>query len=209
MNGTLFEIKHAHLSGLRLGRVFTEPLGLTPARVDMLRAILERPGRGISQSQLRRSLSVTKTVISVMVRALERLGFVKRVPHRDDGRTYWVTLTALGEESLRKIFYTAVTQGFLRIALVGALLKLPIDVKNQLDLMLSRLEAQLLPFREAFGIGTHNPWEANEDDESFYYADVPDNPNAVDLVSREDEVSLRRACTIADELKWRDEIASA
>ena len=43
-----------------------------------------------------------------------------------------------------------------------------------------RLQCRLEMFRRAFGIGytSYNPWDANDDDESFYYDDSSDNPNA-------------------------------
>jgi DNA-binding MarR family transcriptional regulator len=192
MERTFFEMKQAHLTAIRLGRDFTEPVGLTPARLDMLRAILEYDTSGIPQSQLRRSLCVTKTVISVMARSLERLGFVKRVRHQSDKRTYWVSLTELAKTALRKIFYKSVSQGFLKLALISAFVKLPLDPRNEIMGILQRLRDQLLLFREAYGIGVFNPWEPNDDDDPFYYADVPDNPNAVDLISHEDADELAR-----------------
>ncbi|CAN5274664.1 hypothetical protein BH09MYX1_BH09MYX1_02550 [soil metagenome] len=192
MDGTFFEMKQAHLTAVRLGRDFTEPVGLTPARLDMLRAILEPGSLGIAQSQLRRSLSVTKTVISVMVRSLERLGFVQRKRHPTDRRTYWVTLTNRAKVALREVYFTAMNQGFLKLALIIAFLKMPIDPRGEIDGILGRLRDQLLLFREAYGIGVFNPWEPNDDDAPFYYADVPDNPNVIDLISDEDQERFAR-----------------
>ncbi|CAN5723274.1 hypothetical protein BH09MYX1_BH09MYX1_38800 [soil metagenome] len=188
-----FEMKHAHLTAVRFGRDFTKPLGLTPARLDMLRAIMEPGSCGIAQSRLRHSLSVTKTVISVMVRSLERLSFVKRVRHPTDKRTYWVTLTNRAKSALREVFYTLMNQGLLKMTFISVFLKMPFDPRNEIEGILARLRDQLLLFREAHGIGIFNPWEPNDDDDPFYYADVPDNPNAVDLVSPEDQAQWDRS----------------
>ncbi|CAN5161079.1 hypothetical protein BH09MYX1_BH09MYX1_07200 [soil metagenome] len=187
-----FEMKQAHLTAVRFGREWTEPLGLTPARLDMLRAILEYGSFGIPQSRLRHSLSVTKTVISVMVRSLERLKFVERKRHPTDKRTYWVSLTASAKAALREIYYQSMTQGLLKLALISAFLKPPFDPRNELEGILSHLRDRLLAFREAYGIGVFNPWEPNDDDVGFYYADQADNPNAIDLVSIEEEATLMR-----------------
>ncbi|CAN5409356.1 hypothetical protein BH09MYX1_BH09MYX1_55680 [soil metagenome] len=190
-HGALFDIKQAHLSSLRFGRGLTTPLGLTPARLDMLRAILE-PGRdGVAQSRLRHTLSVTKTVISVMVRSLERLEFVTRVRHPADKRTYWVRLTNRAKAALRKIYFQAMNLGLFRHVFVYVFLRMPVDEENEIDGVISRLRDQLLLFREAYGLGIFNPWEANDDDGSFYYDDVPDNPNAVDLLSADEEEELQ------------------
>ena len=187
MHTVLFEMKQGHLTAERFTRPQTESLGLTPARLDMLRAILER-GNGITQSQLRRSLCVTKTVISVMVRALERLGFVRRVKCATDRRTFYVTLTDTARLALRWIYYENSVMGFLNLAFISAFVKMPRIVRGEVNITLSRLNGRIQMFRHAFGIGTYNPWEANDDDESFYYADVPENPNAVDLIPRPEEV---------------------
>ncbi|CAN5322394.1 hypothetical protein BH09MYX1_BH09MYX1_51030 [soil metagenome] len=88
------------------------------------------------------------------------------------------------------------------LALISAFLKMPIDPRNQLDGILSRLRAQLLLFREAYGRGVFNPWEPNDDDDPFYYADGPDNPNAIDLVSDEDAEKLKRFAKAQAALGW-------
>ncbi|CAN5618974.1 hypothetical protein BH09MYX1_BH09MYX1_13980 [soil metagenome] len=203
MDGTFFEMKQAHLSAVRFGREITLPLGLTPARLDMLRAILEPGGSGISQSRLRHSLSVTKTVISVMVRSLERLEFVKRVRHPTDKRTYWVSLTNRARAALRNAYYVLMNQGLLKMTFISVFLKMPIDPHHEIDGILSRLCRQLLLFREAYGIGVFNPWEPNDDDDPFYYADVPDNPNAVDLMSHEESDSWFRSVKKLEALAYR------
>ncbi|CAN5168472.1 hypothetical protein BH09MYX1_BH09MYX1_52140 [soil metagenome] len=187
MNTSMFAMKHAHLSGLRLARRFTEPHGLTPARLDMLRVVLEAGG-SILQLSMRHRLSVTKPVISVMVRSLEKLGLVTRERCEDDRRTFVVRLTEKAKSALRDIFYVTVVLGFLKLAFMGAFQTMSGVMHRHWELAMVRMEQRLQLFRRAFGIGTHNPWEVTEEDESFYWAEVPDNPNLIDMVPETFEV---------------------
>lgn len=177
MHTTLFAMKQAHLSAVRLSMRDTSTVQLTPARLDMLRTILERPGT-VLQSALRRLLGVSKTVISIMVRALERTGFITRSRAGDDRRTFILELTRKGKRALRSVFYTAETKGFLDLALVSAFVEHHTPRPRWL-ITVYRLEKRLAMFRAAFGRGstTYNPWEWNDDDDSFYFADVPCNLN--------------------------------
>src|SRR5277367_5509039 len=86
MNEIALGAKRTFHGFLRITRRRLASVGLTGARFDMLYAV-RRQGRFLSgeedsielrQSDLRRILGVTATVVSRMVRALERLGLVAR-----------------------------------------------------------------------------------------------------------------------------------
>lgn len=139
------------------------------------------------QSGLRRLLCVSNSVISIMVRALERAGFVIRSRCPDDRRTFWVRLTLQARYALRRVFYGAVTEGFLQLTLISAFARDHIPHRGW-EKILHDLQARLHMLRAAFGIGaTHyNPWDANDDDWAFYYAAVIPNPNRVDIAPEDD-----------------------
>ncbi|CAN5474687.1 hypothetical protein BH09MYX1_BH09MYX1_26200 [soil metagenome] len=199
MHTAMFAMKHAHLSGLRLARVFTERYGLTPARLDMLRVIMAAGG-SILQLTMRHRLSVTKPVISVMVRSLEKLKFVTRERCEEDRRTFVVKLTEEAIFALRAIFYEAIVLGVLKVAFLGAFLSKDGEPHRGWELAMVRMEQRLQLFRRAFGLGTCNPWDEDQDDEKFYYAEVPENPAARDMVHDTWEMKMAREARWADEL---------
>jgi DNA-binding MarR family transcriptional regulator len=90
-------------------RVMREPLlqqapGLTPARFDLLYALRERRASRwspVHQSLLRRDVGVCRSVISRMLRSLEKLGWVRRRKSQFDGRKRWVMLTRAGRACIR------------------------------------------------------------------------------------------------------------
>jgi DNA-binding MarR family transcriptional regulator len=93
MDGLVFHLKRAWQSVLYrfcVGEV--APFGLTPARFDMMTAI---GSNGVTQARLRMLLGVSRPVVSRMLAALEKLGFVVRGA-RALGRTRSVELTAEG-----------------------------------------------------------------------------------------------------------------
>ena len=178
-----FEMKHAHLAAERFARDEAERVGLTPSRIDMLRAIMTSDsGFGMLQSTLRERLCVSAPVVSIMVRALERLGFVKREIAVADRRTFQVSLTERGAAALRRIYYGAIVEPFLELKHKAAFGKTARRFAGKWKNAVSRLEALIREFRAEFGRGNDNPWTPNEDDDVFYHADVPGNPNRTNLV---------------------------
>ena len=180
MHPLFFDMKHAHLSALRFSRSEAASVQLTPARVDMLRAIAQQ-GPGISQKVLRRSLCVSAATVSIMVRALETLGFVTRRPDRRDARTWWVRLTGLGKRALRSLFHATVCTGFWRLAFTCIFGRIAGVPGRGWELAMTRLGTELARFRRRTGIGDGNPWWSNDDDDAFYDDDVPGNPVRIDL----------------------------
>lgn len=187
MHVALFEMKQAHLSAVRFAMRETSVVQLTPARFDMLRTILEYPGE-VLQSALHRLLGVSNAVVSIMVRALEHRGFVTRTRCRNDRRTFVVALTGKAKHALREVFFTAETEGYLDLALVSAFVKEHVERRGW-HITVNRLVDRLRMFRNAFGRGrtSYNPWEWNDDDESFYFADVPSNLNRFHLPLEDDD----------------------
>lgn len=182
MHTLTFEMKRAHLASIRLTRRLCAQVGLTPARLDMLRAIFANCN-AIQQSVLRHHLGVTKTVVSIMVRALEKLGFVRRTRSYSDGRTFDLTVLVKGRIALRRIHYESRTVPYLDMAFASAFCEdhVPNDTRFA---TIHALERGLLRFRTAFGLPSPDepPWTWNIDDGCFYYGGYTDNLSMVDLV---------------------------
>jgi DNA-binding MarR family transcriptional regulator len=110
MNEIALGVKRTFHGFLRITRQRFASVGLTAARFDMLYAVRkhglafrrEDPVT-INQSDLRRVLGVTATVVSRMVRALETLGLVERHRHGyGDRRQIRVTLTKRGLQTVNR-----------------------------------------------------------------------------------------------------------
>lgn len=184
MHPLFYETKHAHLSFVRFFRRDAAARGLTPARVDMLRAIQRVFCSQIRQSDLWRVLNVSKMVVSIMVRALERLGFVRRTRADGDSRTFLVTLTIKAKVALRALYHEAVFVGFNRLALAFAIHPSRTAQPDQRKRERSLAE-KLRRIRNAFGRGDsmENPWHIADDDAEHWYAHVIGNPNVVERYS--------------------------
>jgi DNA-binding MarR family transcriptional regulator len=110
MNAIFFGSKRAFHGVLRVTRRPLGSLGLTAARFDLMFALLPRDaarvGESTRQSDLRRTLGVTASVVSRMLRSLEALGWVQRSRPVYDRRQREVTLTELGRGRIRTAFKT-------------------------------------------------------------------------------------------------------
>jgi DNA-binding MarR family transcriptional regulator len=113
MNAILFAAKRVFLGTVRFARRQLDEIapGMTAARFDMMYALtgrteedykLER--RTVLQSELRRVLGVSAPVVSRMLRSLEALKWITRVPKPDDRRQRMVTLTDTGLASFRAAY---------------------------------------------------------------------------------------------------------
>lgn len=193
MTPLFFEMKHAHLAALQFCLRESSIVGLTPARVDMLRAIVQAGG-GISQRELRRVLCVSAATVSIMVRAIEQLGFVSRTRNRDDARTFWIQLETTGAKALREVFYQTRVTGYWKLAF-GCLFDRKEGVPGRVwDRAMDRLERELRRFRQRVGRGSSvhdSPWAWDQDDEKFYFADIEDNPVRIGLKPTVDELLAR------------------
>jgi DNA-binding MarR family transcriptional regulator len=107
MNAIFFASKRAFHGVLRVTRKPLKSLGLTAARFDLLYALMAGRSEdlivnGRLQSDLRRMLGVSASVISRMLQSLERLGLVgrERPAQGGDRRQRLVRLTAAGIECI-------------------------------------------------------------------------------------------------------------
>ena len=113
MDAVMFDVKVAHLSLQRVGRRFSRPYGLTPARYDLMNAI---GCEGMLQKDLWKRLNVTRSVVCEMVHALMDLGWLKRA-RAGDSRTWLVTLTEKGRAVFRVVFDEHVNSGDVAVAM--------------------------------------------------------------------------------------------
>ena len=177
MHPTPFAIKQCHLGALRFGRDITAHCELTPGRLDMIRAIFE-PGVLVLQSELRRRLGVGKCAISVMVRALVRLGFVWRMRCPDDKRTFVLLVTKKGHQALRYVYHDTSVEPALDLVFASAFDEDCVP-SSRADAAHLSFSIGLQKFAHAHARADSNPWHANEDDDAFLHAPVKGNPIAL------------------------------
>ena len=128
VNAITFGTKRAFHGFLRATRKQLVEMGLTAARFDLLSVLVKcRPGElcapGVRQSAIRRVLGVTAPVVTRMVRALERLGLVRRWREQaPDKRQVLVELTEAGERCIlkaREVMLPAMSRTVLRAICFG------------------------------------------------------------------------------------------
>jgi DNA-binding MarR family transcriptional regulator len=78
------------------------PLGLTHARHEALAVLYFSRHGELPLSVLSRQLLLHLTSVTATVDALVRLGFVERVPHRDDRRTTLARITVAGRAAMEE-----------------------------------------------------------------------------------------------------------
>ena len=195
MNTVSFEMRQAHLAAFRFACKTTSLVGLTPARLNIIRTLLERPGHSVLQRDLHQLLGVSRTVISIMVRALVELGFVTRKPSLKDRRTFVIEPTPLAERALRRVHLENNILGYLPLAFsstLGERFAPPSDWEKQLQ----NAADVLRKFRDGLGRGeTYNPWDVNEDDLGLLDPRLEEDAIAFDLLDEDEE------------LQWRDQVA--
>ena len=105
MNAVAFGAKRAFHGFLRVTRKPLASVGLTAARFDMLYVLFSPAAadcrRSITQRELRAALGVCASVVSRMVRALEKLGLVTRRRSPYDGRHIDLSLTPRGRACIQ------------------------------------------------------------------------------------------------------------
>ena len=97
MHGIFFGLKRAYQAPLKTFNARLRPLSLTCARYDLLHALKSRIGR--LQSELWKTLGVTRPVVCRIVKALERMKLIRRRVAKDR-RQRFVELTAQGRALL-------------------------------------------------------------------------------------------------------------
>ncbi len=107
MNAHFFSTKRAHYAVLHILRRPLKSFGLTSARYDLLHVLFGDGGqksRGwtVRQSEVCRNLGVCKSVVSRMLKSLEKLGLVARRGVSVDKRLKFVQLTERGLNCVRE-----------------------------------------------------------------------------------------------------------
>jgi len=105
MDSMCFEMKRAHWRGVGITNFLfkARQLPITAARFDILHAVVMfSPQKGPVQVTLTRMLGCNKSTVSRMLKALEAMGFVKRVRAEEDRRYKRVTVTKEGMEALQE-----------------------------------------------------------------------------------------------------------
>src|ERR1700755_370684 len=107
MDRVWYGLKRSFHSTLRVARRDFKELGLTAARMDILHALFRVRAwkRPIWQSALRRIIGYTaRSTMTVMLRALEGLLWIRRKRSEDDRRQLEVELTELGRSELKRAY---------------------------------------------------------------------------------------------------------
>ena len=90
-------------------------------------------------------------VVSIMVRSLEKLGFLKRERAFVDRRTFQISLTERGAAALRRLYYGAIVEPFLEVKLKVAFAKKARRMAGTWKNAVWRLETLIREFRQEFG----------------------------------------------------------
>jgi len=155
MHAVMFGCKRAYYATLRLTRRKLRKMGLTAARFDLLYAIHARGEWAPIQRDLRRSLGVCASVVSRMVKSLEKLGYVRRARAHYDRRQRVVSLTDCGRARIQRAIRRFITRGYAQLALESALV-LGASASRGWDrwdglLALENAETVFRKLRDAFG----------------------------------------------------------
>lgn len=113
MNNVFFSLKRAHQASLKVSRSALLPFGLTPARFDLLCAVLKM--QDISQVDLARILGVSAPTVSRMVQSLASLDLVEK-GWAYDHRIRTVSLTTKGLNVLNRALRSVAGSGFADLA---------------------------------------------------------------------------------------------
>jgi DNA-binding MarR family transcriptional regulator len=120
MNRVSFAAKRIHLDLMLFNHSALAPVGITPARLDMLQAIRARFDGCQTQGQLAALLGVTRQTVARMSRSLEELGLVvcERTP--PDLRRVYIMLTDAGRALLARVHRIYLRSGLAGQAAVFA-----------------------------------------------------------------------------------------
>jgi len=102
MHDVLFSMKRTFHKSTWFGRAVLVPFGLTPSRFDVLYALKKWKRPHLWQSTIRKILGVSAATASIMIRALVRLGFLRRRKSEDDKRQLEVSLTKSGRDAITR-----------------------------------------------------------------------------------------------------------
>jgi len=119
MHAVLFSIKRAFHKSVWFGRFLLKDYLLTPSRFDIL-YILQSRGElsRTPQSTIREILGIASTTLSRMIKALLKLGFIRRERSKLDRRQYEVWLTKYGRTSIAHAIRTIIDSGIIAYCVV-------------------------------------------------------------------------------------------
>jgi DNA-binding MarR family transcriptional regulator len=120
MHALFFGLKRAHQASLRICRPMLAKMGLTPARFDLLYALMNRRS-GTFQGKLQKTLGVTRATVSRMLGSLEALGLIERRVDDVDRRRKRVSLTTLGRERIVQAHKDLTRSGWAQLAIDSVL----------------------------------------------------------------------------------------
>jgi DNA-binding MarR family transcriptional regulator len=136
MDRVFYALKRSYHSTLRITRRDFKEIDLTPARMDILHVLYNdgrRRKQPIWQSTLRRIIGYTaRSTMTQIMKALERLGWVRRTGSREDERQLEVELTEAGWSRLGR-GYVRFPAGWTHDALTLAKDWTPPDVAVEQD----------------------------------------------------------------------------
>jgi len=144
MHELTFALKRAHLTWCYRAHTFTEPVGITPARFDMLHAIGHDGNR--SQSYLNRLLGVSAPTVSRMLKSLRELDLIETRRGFMDRRERFHSLTARGLAILRRIGRKFIHNGFVDRLVARVLTRrprFPIPEMEEFEMFLRRMRQKL------------------------------------------------------------------
>lgn len=126
MHDLAFRCKLVHWAFVDLHRRLLSPLGITPARLDLLQALADEDNCHYGAA-LGRILGVTRQTIHDMVDALAALGLLRRLPQDERTRIVPLELTDAGRALLDDVFAVFVRSGVALKSAARTLLDFPRD----------------------------------------------------------------------------------
>jgi DNA-binding MarR family transcriptional regulator len=160
MHVAFFGIKRVHLRVLDVSRALLREKHLTPARFDMMRIVEAYREHGLPQWAIQHRLGVSAPTVSRMLKALEKLGFVKRKRSARDRRTLIVKITQVGIWVVENAHASLIESGIAeRFALRG----LALD-RDEARAALPSFEHTLMRMRRNYGDSTpfDLPWRKQD-----------------------------------------------
>ena len=166
MNAMVFATKRAFHGALRVTRKPLGAMGLTAARFDLLYALWSsnrKSAVSTLQSELRRVLGVSASVVSRMLQSLEALGLVTRCRSAHDRRQRKVSLTERGLARIREA-HQALVRAVKRLVCVAICFGKHRDA-DQRFIHMATLESYLSSLRKQFGdrATLYYPWGHPDD----------------------------------------------
>ncbi len=127
---------------------------ITMGRVDMLHAISKESWpRGREQRRLAWKLGCVRSVVSRMLKAMEKLGWIQREKADYDRRMWLVSLTKAGKRMLDRVMRSYVDSGVVAVRVYKALARTWWRKKGYRKNLLILFEDKLLLFRDGIGGG--------------------------------------------------------